>query len=124
MIRQHKKLWKESNASKTEPLAGGGKSWSLLADALKYIDCPDFYAVFFRKTIKQLRRTLWKEAKKMYMPLLMDKNGKFIGKAAIKEQDMIIRFPSGATIEFSYLDRDQSAEENWQGAELTAAYFD
>ncbi|WNO47294.1 hypothetical protein [Vibrio phage vB_VibM_10AMN] len=115
MIRQHKKLWKESNVSKTEPLAGGGKSWSLLADALKYIDCPDFYAVFFRKTIKQLRRTLWKEAKKMYMPLLMNKNGKFIGKAVIKEQDMIIRFPSGATIEFSYLDRDQSAEENWQG---------
>lgn len=104
--------------------AGGGKSWSLLADALKYIDCPDFYAVFFRKTVKQLRRTLWKEAKKMYMPLLMDKNGKFIGKATVKEQDMIIRFPTGATLEFSYLDRDSDAEMNWQGAELTAAYFD
>lgn len=104
--------------------AGGGKSWSLLADALKYIDCPDFYAVFFRKTVKQLRRTLWKEAKKMYMPLLVDKNGKFIGKAVIKEQDMIIRFPTGATLEFSFLDRDGDAEMNWQGAELTAAYFD
>ena len=105
-------------------MAGGGKSWSLLADALKYIDCPDFYAVFFRKTVKQLRRTLWKEAKKMYMPLLINKNGKFIGKAVIKEQDMIIRFPTGATLEFSYLDRDSTAEMNWQGAELTAAYFD
>ncbi|AUR86327.1 terminase-like family protein [Vibrio phage 1.084.O._10N.261.49.F5] len=103
--------------------AGGGKSWSLLADALKYIDCPDFYAVFFRKTVKQLRRTLWKEAKKMFLPLLM-KDGKFIGKANIKEQDMIIRFPTGATLEFSYLDRDSDAEMNWQGAELTAAYFD
>lgn len=124
MIRQHKKLWKESNVSETEPLAGGGKSWSLLADALKYVDCPEFYAVFFRKTIKQLRRTLWKEAKKMYMPLIMNKKGKFIGKAVIKEQDMIIRFPSGATLEFSYLDRDSDCEQNWQGAEITAAYFD
>ncbi|AUR92115.1 terminase-like family protein [Vibrio phage 1.170.O._10N.261.52.C3] len=105
-------------------MAGGGKSWSLLADALKYIDCPDFYAVFFRKTVKQLRRTLWKEAKKMYMPLLINNDGKFIGKANIKEQDMIIRFPTGATLEFSYLDRDSDAEMNWQGAELTAAYFD
>ncbi len=104
--------------------AGGGKSWSLLADALKYIDCPDFYAVFFRKTVKQLRRTLWKEAKKMYMPLLIDSNGKFIGKARVKEQDMIIRFPTGATFEFSYLDRDSDCEQNWQGAEITAAYFD
>lgn len=104
--------------------AGGGKSWSLLADALKYIDCPDFYAVFFRKTVKQLRRTLWKEAKKMYMPLIIDSSGKFIGKAAIKEQDMIIRFPTGATLEFSFLDRDSDCEMNWQGAEITAAYFD
>lgn len=105
-------------------MAGGGKSWSLLADALKYIDCPEFYAVFFRKTVKQLRRSLWKEAKKMYMPLIMDANGKFIGKATVKEQDMIIRFPTGATLEFSYLDRDSDAEQNWQGAELSAAYFD
>lgn len=124
MIRQHRKLWKESNASKTEPSAGGGKSWSLLADALKYIDCPNFYGVFFRKTVKQLRRSLWKEAKKMYLPLIMDTNGKFIGKSALKEQDMIIRFPTGATLEFSYLDRDSDAEQNWQGAEITAAYFD
>lgn len=51
----------------------------------------------------------------MYMPLLMNKNGKFIGKANIKEQEMVIIFPTGATIEFSYLDRDQTAEENWQG---------
>jgi len=104
--------------------AGGGKSWSLLADALKYIDCPNFYAVFFRKTIKQLRRTLWKEAKKMYMPLLINKEGKFVGKANIKEQEMLIVFPTGAMVEFSYLDRDADAEMNWQGAELTAAYFD
>lgn len=60
----------------------------------------------------------------MYMPLLTDKHGKFRGKAIIKEQEMLIRFPTGATIEFSYLDRDADAEMNWQGAEITGAYFD
>jgi len=129
MIRQHRKLWKERDLKGT-PLklytssAGGGKSWSLLADALKYIDCPYFYGVFFRKTNKQLRRTLWKEAKKMYLPLIMNEDGKFIGKANLKEQDMIIVFPTGATFEFSYLDRDSDAEQNWQGAEITGAFFD
>ncbi len=58
------------------------------------------------------------------MPLIMGTDGKFIGKATVKEQDMIIRFPTGATLEFSYLDRDSDAEQNWQGAELSAAYFD
>ncbi len=108
--------------------AGGGKSFSLLFDALKYIDDPEFYGVFFRKTVKQLERTLWKEAKKMYAPYLYIKDGprkgKFKGLSTIREQDKVIKFPSGATIEFSYLDRDSDCETNWQGAELTAAYFD
>ena len=108
--------------------AGGGKSWSIPFDVLKYIDDPKYYGVFFRKTMKQLERTLWKEAKSMYSPFLYeqtgDRKGKFKGKANIKERDKVIIFPSGATVEFSYLDRDADAETNWQGAELTAAYFD
>lgn len=104
--------------------AGGGKSFALLFDVLKYIDCPEFYGVFFRKTLRQLERTLWKEAKKMYRPFLTNKKGKFIGKAQIKEQAKKIIFPTGATVEFSYLDSDSTTEENWQGAEITGAYFD
>ncbi len=103
---------------------GSGKSWCLLADALKYIDDPNFYAVFFRKSVKQMRRSLWREAKKLYLPLLINEEGKFIGKGRIQEQSMVITFPTGATIEFSYLDRDSDAEVNFQGAELSAAYFD
>lgn len=97
-------------------------------DALKYIDCPYFYGVFFRKTVKQLERTLWPEAKDMYYPFLIEhsglRKGKFKGKANVKEKDKMIIFPSGAKVEFSYLDRDDDAKENWQGAQLTAAYFD
>lgn len=91
------------------------------------MDCPDFYAVYFRRTVKQLERTLWKEAKSLYRPYLYEEvNGKvrFKGKANIKEKDKVIIFPSGAIIEFSYLDLDGAVETNWQGAELTAAYFD
>lgn len=54
----------------------------------------------------------------MYMPLLINDKGKFIGKANVKEQDMIIVFPTGATLEFSYLDRDSDAEMNWQGKRI------
>jgi len=108
--------------------AGGGKSFALLLDCLKYADCPHFYGVYFRKTVKQLERTLWPLAKTLFLPYLTHQSGKlagkFIGKAAIKEKQMCIIFPSGAKIEFSYLDRDQDCEHNWQGAELTAAYFD
>lgn len=78
--------------------------------------------------MKQLERGLWKEAKKMYAPFLYHTTGplrgKFRGKANVKEQAKTIVFPSGAMLEFSYLDRDSDAEQNWQGAELTAAYFD
>lgn len=108
--------------------AGGGKSFALLLDCLKYADCPDFYGVYFRKTIKQLERTLWPLAKQLFLPYLIydsgPKKGKYRGKAAIKEKAMMIVFPSGAKVEFAYLDRDQDCEFNWQGAQLTAAYFD
>jgi phage terminase large subunit-like protein len=105
-------------------LAGGGKTFSLLFDVLKYIDCPYYYAVFLRKTLKQIERGLWGEAKRMYRPFLVDDNGKYYGKAQIKEQAKTIVFPSGAKVEFAYLDGDNTTEENWQGVELTAAYYD
>lgn len=99
--------------------AGGGKSFALLLDCLKYADCPNFYGVYFRKTVKQLERTLWPLAKELFTPYLIHtegpRKGKFKGKAKIGEKAMIITFPSGAKIEFSYLDRDQDCEFNWQG---------
>ena len=93
-------------------------------DALKYANDPDFYAVFFRKTTKQLERALWPSAKSMYMPFLVDKNGKFRGEARIQEQDHRITFPSGARLEFTYMDKDKDAELNFQGTELSAVYWD
>jgi phage terminase large subunit-like protein len=108
--------------------AGGGKSYSILMDVLKYVDDPYYYAVFFRKTVKQIERTLWPEAKDMYDPFLKEQSGprkgKFKGKAQIREKDKVIIFPSGAKVEFAYLDTDRDAKENFQGAQINAAYFD
>lgn len=107
--------------------AGGGKSWAILLDCLKYIDCPDFYAVYFRQNMKQMERTLWPNAKSMFFPFLIHHSGpnkgRFKGKAQIRERDKMIIFPSGARAEFTFLDSN-TVELNWQGAELTAAYFD
>lgn len=88
-------------------------------DSLKYTDDPNYYAVYFRKTVKQLERTLWPEAKQMYLPFLVHhdgpRKGRFKGKAKIQEQAHRIIFPSGATIEFTYADTDKSIELNFQG---------
>lgn len=93
--------------------------------SLKYIDCPNYYAVYFRKTTKQLDSSLWPEAKELYLPFLRNpKTGKWIGKARIQEQKHRIIFPSGATLDFSYLENDKDVVYNWQGAQLTAAFLD
>lgn len=106
--------------------AGGGKSWSLLAYLLQFIDDPETYIVCFRKSLKQMQRALFREAKAMYRPLITDSNGKYIGKAKINDSqgNYKITFPSGAMIEFSYLTCEKDAIDNFQGAELTGAVFD
>lgn len=101
-----------------------GKSWAILFDVLKYIDCPKYYAVFFRNTVKQIERTLWPEAKDMYHDFLYDSEGKLIGKAQVREKDKVIIFPSGAKIEFSFLENEAETKKNWQGAQITGCYME
>ena len=107
--------------------AGGGKSYSLVLDPLKYIDCPKFKAIIVRKTMRQIDLELWPLAVDMYMPFLIyhtgPNKGKFKGKARIGIKDHKITFPSGATVIFSYLD-DSSVVELYQGVAITAFYAD
>lgn len=97
-------------------------------DSLKYIDDPNYYAVYFRQTTGQLETSLWPEALNIYMPFLMHMSGpnkgKYIGKAKIQNQKHTIIFPSGARVQMAYLDSDKSAQMNWMGAQLTAVYWD
>lgn len=51
--------------------AGGGKSWSILADAARYTRVPGFSAVMFRRTFPQLTQEggLWPESQELYLAL-------------------------------------------------------
>ena len=102
-------------------MAGGGKSYSLVLDPLKYIDCPKFKAIIVRKTMRQIDLELWPLAVEMYTPFLVYQSGpnkgKFKGKASIGIKDHKITFPSGACVIFSYLD-DSSVVELYQGVAI------
>jgi len=128
----HQRQFLECNGNKEKPSirivffgggGGGGKTWSILVDNLFGVHDPDYLSVFFRSTTTELETNLWPEAKKMYEPLLIDKQGKFIGKAHISEKGKTITFPSGAKSKFSYLQHDKDADA-WYGSELCKVYVD
>jgi phage terminase large subunit-like protein len=100
-----------------------GKTWASLIDNLQWVHDPDYFSVFFRTTTVEVDKGLWPSAKNMYMPYLLDINGKFRGKAHISEKTKTITFPSGARTTFTYLDSDKSAD-SWYGSELTKIYFE
>lgn len=60
----------------------------------------------------------------MYHNLLYDASGRPIGKAKVQEQAKVITFPTGAKFEFSFLDNEAEIKKNWQGSQLTGAYFE
>lgn len=103
--------------------AGGGKTWSILADNLQGIHDPHYFSVFFRTTTTEIDKGLWPESKLMYEPILKDKKGKWIGKSHINEQTKTITFPSGARSTFAYLEYDKHAD-SWYGSEIAKIYFD
>ena len=106
---------------------GGGKSWAILADNLKYIHDPNYFSVFFRETTTQIESGLWPEAIKMYEPFLKyqsgPKKGKLLPGVKIRDKDKTIIWPSGAKTRFSYLQNDRDANQ-WYGTELSRVYMD
>jgi hypothetical protein len=91
--------------------AGPGKSWSLLAAALQYVDVPGYSALLLRKTFKDLNLpgALIPRSKEWLMPVLGDR--------AWNGSENRWTFPSGATLSFGYL---QHADDHlrYQGSEL------
>jgi hypothetical protein len=94
--------------------AGGGKSYAMLADPMRYFDNPNFNGILFRKTNDELR-----ELKQKSRPLYT----KAFPGARWKEQDSAWIFPSGAQMWLTYLDRDQDVER-YQGQAFTWVGFD
>jgi len=93
--------------------AGPGKTWALLMMPLRWVGLPTFRAALFRNTFRELERTLVEKSFGVYKPL----------GARYFASDHLWEFPSGATIEFAYLERDPDVHR-FQGAELNFAGFD
>ena len=99
--------------------AGGGKSYALLADLIRYAHLADHRALLIRRTLDELTELIDK-SKQLYP--------KAFPGAVFKESKSMWVFPSGATAWFSYLDRDKDVTRyqgqafNWIGIDEITHY--
>jgi predicted phage terminase large subunit-like protein len=96
--------------------AGGGKSWALLLEPLRYVtNTPDFYAVFFRRTTVQVRNPggLFDESYKLYHP---------VGGHPINHV-LEWTWEGGGKIKFAHLEHDNTVHD-WQGSQIPLILFD
>lgn len=93
--------------------AGGGKSVAQLMAALQFVDIPGYSAILFRRTYADLSLpgALIDMSKQWLMPFVDTKEVKW----SEKEKQYI--FPSGATLNFGYLESDNDCYR-YQGAEF------
>ena len=94
--------------------AGGGKSYAMLADPVRYLNNPHFRGLLVRKTTEELRELI-SVSKQLYPQAIP--NIKFM------ERDKTWVAPSGATLWLSYLDRDDDVTR-YQGQAFSWIGFD
>ena len=94
--------------------AGGGKSYAMLADPLRYMGHPQFSGLLLRHTTEELRELIWK-SQEMYP--------KIYPGIKWSERKMQWVAPSGARLWFSYLDRDEDVLR-YQGLAFSWVGFD
>lgn len=92
--------------------AGGGKSEVLLAGYLTYVDRPRYRGVIFRRSFPELERSVIERSRQL-----------FTGWGEYNDAKHFWRFPSGAVLEFSYLDRDSDVHK-YQSAEFQYVAWD
>ena len=94
--------------------AGGGKSYAMLADPLRYMGHPSFSGLLLRHTTEELRELIFK-SQEMYPQIW----------PGIKwsERKMQWTAPSGARLWMSYLDRDEDVLR-YQGLAFSWIGFD
>ncbi|MFO0796368.1 MAG: phage terminase large subunit [Gemmataceae bacterium] len=95
--------------------AGGGKSYALLLDPLRYVGTPGFRGVVFRRTYPQITEGggLWDTAMEVYPH----------AGARANRSSLTFTFPSGARVAFRHLQYEQTIY-NWQGAQVPWLGFD
>ena len=89
--------------------AGGGKSYALLADVLRYCDNPNHSALIIRRTNDELRELVQKS---------QDMYPKVFKGAHWSERKSLWTFPSGARIWMTYLEQDKDVLR-YQGQAFT-----
>lgn len=99
--------------------AGGGKSYAILADPMRYFYHPKFNGLLIRRTNDALR-DLIRESQTLYK--------KQYPKATFSAQQSTWKFPSGATLWLTYLERDddvmryQGQAFSWIGVDELTQY--
>ena len=94
--------------------AGGGKSYAMLADPVRYLNNPQFRGLLIRRTTEELRELI-SVSKQLYPEAIP--NIRFM------ERDKTWVAPSGATLWLSYLDRDDDLTR-YQGESFSWIGFD
>lgn len=97
--------------------AGGGKTYGLLMEPLRYMNVKKFRAVIFRQNYTQITVSggLWEESLAMYSGIK--------GAVGTKSPKYNWSFKGGAKVYFDYLTRDQDVMK-WQGSQITFMGFD
>ena len=94
--------------------AGGGKTYALLLDPLRYFHFPRFGGVIFRRTMEQVRSVggLWDESLEIY------------SSAALPLQSRLAwQFPNESTLRFRHLQHEKDKLQ-YQGAQFAYLGFD
>ncbi len=97
--------------------AGGGKTYGLLLEPLRYIKNPLFNAVIFRRDYTQVTSPggLWESSRMIYSYVQ--------GSCPLKTPKLHWEFKSGATVTFAHLGRDDDCD-GWQGSQIAFIGFD
>lgn len=95
--------------------AGGGKTFALLLECLRWVKKASFSAVIFRRTSTQVRNSggLWDTSVTIY-PLV---------SGYPRESRLEWAFPSGAKVSFASMEYDKD-RFNWQGSQIPLIGFD
>ena len=94
--------------------AGGGKSYAILADPLRYMSHPQFSGLILRHTTEELRELIWK-SQELYP--------KIYPGIKWSERKMQWQHPSGGKLWMSYLDRDEDVMR-YQGLSFSYIAWD
>ena len=97
--------------------AGGGKTYALLMEPLRYMYTKGYRAVIFRKSYTQINASggLWDESTNLYSGIY--------GAIPAKSPKYHWDFDKKSTLYFDYLGRDEELVK-WQGSQITFIGFD